>query len=93
MNASALVDWLLEGAADDIDPRQYLRTAEPQQRLRFLKGERVVINARGWPYEKATVVTTPDNPDFVWIHVDGYEPGDNLYFRVDDLEPLATFRA
>lgn len=93
MNAHELVTELLETGPDEVDPRDYLRTAEPQKRLRFLKGDRVVINTRGWPYEKATVVTTPDNPDFVWIHVDGYEPGDNLYFHVDDLELLATFRA
>jgi hypothetical protein len=92
MNTHDLVNRLLETDPDEVDPKHYVRMARPQQRQRFLKGERVMLNKRGWPREKATVVTTTDDPDSVWIHVDGFEPGDNLYFYAAELEPLVESR-
>lgn len=89
MNAHDIVDILLEADPDEIDPKHYVRTAWPQKRMRFLHGERVRINKRGWPLSKATVVSDPaNNPEFVWVHIDGHDPGEDEYFHADDLEPL-----
>jgi hypothetical protein len=92
MKARALVDKLLETDPDEVDPKHFLRTAWPQRRMRYLSGERVTYTKRGLPIYKATVVNSSNNPDYVWIHADGYEPHDDFYVHADELEPLIESR-